>query len=432
MFLNEGKTADFLRNHPKFETLLTDLYNDEVAKTCLDLNKLKRSCDLDKKHIIDYLNQKVSYNTSEFKNPSEKGFKYKLELLGNDDPNYNFLKDSLSLDKKVDLWLGRHPHGNNKFKIERNQVAKLFKMYKVIPNVEVENRADCEHLLLLHGTKAPNIKGILKEGFKDSASGSYGPGVYLTNSCNMACNYGRCYGQENDTIKKLTYLFVNRIKPADEPKSPREFNESNEDYLNKEPTLRAFNSKTKKSVSLEDNDQSYIDDKYNITIQRTFQNVKPKIFLAHHDLVTPAYLIEIEEQQNVKTLAKDLLYNPSVGVKKYTTEDNELPVESNIYNEENICSPKNLNKALKEEISVNEVANLEHIKARPQYVIDSVVEQFLFQVKSLFESSKDDKAKYTSEILKKNDKDYQFILQSLTKKIVRTTLQFITCSKLFL
>ena len=416
MFSKEGKKGDFLKDHPNFETFLTNLYEDEVERANKETKYLKDRYDLNKEYLIDNLNQKVSYNTSKFKNSSEQGFKYKLELLGNEDSNYKLLKESLSLDKKVDLWLERHRFGNYKFKIDENHVVKLYNIYKIIRTDDVQTGFDCKQLLLLHGTKASNVEGILKEGFKPSKHGSYGPGVYLTNSGNMACKYGRCYGQENGIVKKLTYLFVNRIKPTDEPKPPRKFNETYEEYQKNEPFLQAFNPKTKDLVSLEDNDQCYIDNKFNKIVQGKFQKVNPKIFLAHQDLVTPAFLIEIEEQQNATIFAKDILYNPFRGVKKYTTEENELPVESQMSKEDDMCSLENLNKALDEEIIVNHNAHLKLINSRPNYKIYSVIEQFLFKVESLFESNKDEKVKYRAEVLQGEDEDYFFILRSLTTK----------------
>ena len=118
----------------------------------------------------------------------------------------------------------------------------------------------------------------MKKGFKPSEKGLYGPGVYLTNTRKMACKYGRCYGQENDMVRKLTYLFVNKVKRTDAHKSPRKFDEPFEEYLTKEPIVQTFYPETKELVAVEDCGESKFDSNNNKTIQGTFQKVNPNIY----------------------------------------------------------------------------------------------------------------------------------------------------------
>ena len=98
-------------------------------------------------------------------------------------------------------------------------------------------------LLLLHGTKAPNVNAILKVGFTASRKGKYGPGVYHTNSYAYASNYSKNYKFLNNSINKMTYLFVNKVQQAEPPKSPRKVigNEAYEEYKKKDPVLQIFN-----------------------------------------------------------------------------------------------------------------------------------------------------------------------------------------------
>ena len=61
----------------------------------------------------------------------------------------------------------------------------------------------------------------MKEGFKPSQGGRFGPGVYLTNSFKMACRYGDCFVNDEGVPKKMTYLFVNKVRQTDPEEPPR-------------------------------------------------------------------------------------------------------------------------------------------------------------------------------------------------------------------
>ena len=83
----------------------------------------------------------------------------------------------------------------------------------------------CTNVLFLCGTKAANVEGILKI-FRASEKDGYGSGVYLTDNVNLAYEYGKCFAQEQDVVKKFTYLFVNKIKNVGIQRSPYKSNES--------------------------------------------------------------------------------------------------------------------------------------------------------------------------------------------------------------
>ena len=57
------------------------------------------------------------------------------------------------------------------------------KILRVVPTKKrkMEDN-EASNLLLLHGTPAANVMGILKEDFIPSKKGKHGPGVYHTNN----------------------------------------------------------------------------------------------------------------------------------------------------------------------------------------------------------------------------------------------------------
>merc|ERR1739840_12292 len=79
-------------------------------------------------------------------------------------------------------------------------------------DIEESKSSESSSLLLLHGTKGPNVEGVLKEGFRPSKSGNFGPGVYTTNSFNYANIYGNCFVNDEGIPRHLSYLFVNKVK----------------------------------------------------------------------------------------------------------------------------------------------------------------------------------------------------------------------------
>ena len=190
---------------------------------------------------------------------------------------------------------------------------KNFTIYKVVPTVPAATETTSQQFLL-HGTKAQNVMGILEHGFKPSISGRHGPGLYLTDNYRKALEYAGCCEREGDLVKKLKYLFVNRVKRI-EPSNLEKVMKF-EEYTKAEPTLQEFkiqkpvtlvknfkninlptlnhdlgdNSKNEKGCQLNKNGS-----KCNEVENSQFYDKGGKIVLAHHGLVIPAYLIEFEE-----------------------------------------------------------------------------------------------------------------------------------------
>ena len=67
-----------------------------------------------------------------------------------------------------------------------------------------------------------HVERMLKVGFKPSKSGSYGSGVYLTNSFKMAFSYGKnSFINDEGASKNPTYMFVNKVRHTDPEEPPR-------------------------------------------------------------------------------------------------------------------------------------------------------------------------------------------------------------------
>ena len=176
---NEVKT--FLKDNNHLETFLVGFY-DEQVKTAIDLLvKCKEDFEGFEKQLIDCFDGLCDVST--FKGPVPDHFKYKLETLtANDLKDYQLLKHSLSLTKE----------------------QKISRVYRVVPTSAAATNSEEAQELLLHGTKAKNVMGILKVGFKPSeARGLNGHGIYLTDDCRKAMGYGRCLAKERETPKKL-------------------------------------------------------------------------------------------------------------------------------------------------------------------------------------------------------------------------------------
>ena len=96
----------------------------------------------------------------------------------------------------------------------------LYEIEELVPKTEKHKN----NLMLFHGTNFEGVSGILHSGFRNSASGKFGSGVYLTESEEVAFSYcdwqnsTPCVyyvdGQKiscNDPSKNVKYLFLNEV-----------------------------------------------------------------------------------------------------------------------------------------------------------------------------------------------------------------------------
>ena len=100
-----------------------------------------------------------------------------------------------------------------------------------------------------------------------------------------------------------------------------------QEYIINEPVLRIFQNFSGNQVNMEYSSQDLIDSDENKISKGTFQVEleENKVAVAHHILVTPAYLIEIEGRQNVSNFVKNISCI-KFNVRRFTEETNDLPL----------------------------------------------------------------------------------------------------------
>ena len=419
---------EFLTKKPRFKSFINGYVKKKEDKIQKELDREKAEED----ELIEKAKELFEPKPSMCNNDCLNGFKYKLELLEKDESDHKILKNALIMkDKEENSCLTC----NEKHVINLNKKGNTVRVYRVITTDSTSHQHDNStgsQVLLLHGTKASNVEGILEVGFKPSKCGIFGPGVYLTDSFKYATSYGKCFVEEQGVIKCLSYFFVNKINQNDVEVLPSRINEINtfQDYLSKTPVVQVFKSHTYRQTTFENSLEDKFDSSNNRILQGTFQqenDSEETIVSAHHSLVVPVYLLEIEETSSVKEIANYMLYanlnvekfilesDPSKEGQKTTTLNKKL--ENHLFKVNDININKgytlmSVTKALKEEISANRLAKLKHLKSGLKIKIDSIIKQLTFNYSSLFETNNDIRAKYKMDLLQKENKDYKLISNS--------------------
>ena len=168
------KVEDFLKSSPNCKDFLTDLIEKKEIKMNEEMEKYKKEA------LVEKAKEFIQYDTANFKTSSSEGFKYKLELLNKDDSDYKLLESSFDTNHRAPhnmLYSIRHEMTACKSD-ENERILNIFRVVPIDKTLKESNTSSCSNILLLHGTKAPNVEGILRTGFKPSQT--YGPGVYLT------------------------------------------------------------------------------------------------------------------------------------------------------------------------------------------------------------------------------------------------------------
>ena len=390
-------------NEPKTNSHISDFNVKEAERFKKEMKNAKQMLDEETKTLLTKLKLLI-YNTEDLQKLITRGFKYNLELLDNESFDYNLLKESLSLDI------------NN----------SAFKIHRVVPNNVTKTKtqtSDYSKILLLHGTKGYNVRGILNEGFKPSPTGAYGPGLYLTNSFDMASVYGLGHGLENDMVKGLKYLFVGQVELSSKPKYDKfrtyyKQRQSFEEYLNSETEILLLNNKMCLNVydgeTFENCTKNKYDSNNSIIINGTFQSTinEANITLAHHSLVVPAYLVEIIENKTLDIIVGELVKTKHIfnGKRLNKKEIKALVVlqkfiHSNI-SDLNDCSYEVLKEKLEKSMGDYHQKWLDFMQKKKTLAL---MQAFSFKMSSLFDTEKDKNLKYKLELLPKEDKDYQRI-----------------------
>ena len=398
----KSKAEDFLKSNPNCRAFLCD-YIKKAEKEISDENEKMK-----KETVIEEFKNWPEYNVANFSKLFLPEFKFKLELLKKDHSDFKLLGELLHLNE-LDDW----------------KTNNTLNIYGVIPTKHSStesNITNFSQFLLLHGTKAPNVEGILKTGFKPSEIGTYGPGVYLTNDIDYAYDYGMCLTKDQGVVKCFRYFFVNQLSQKDVQVSSNELKQptSYEDYLIKDASVQLFKGYTK-SATLKESENDKFDSKNNKILQGTFMNKDEKciIGLAHHDLVTPVYLIEVEDKLSLEDITQKILYE-HLDVDNYVEEDelstDSLCIDDNNSYEVQEYTLETITKELEKEITRNQQAMYKCLVSELDNDINSIMKQLTFNLSSIIETTNDEIRKYRPELLQKEDGDYKFILQSLTSK----------------
>ena len=127
---------------------------------------------------------------------TDKSFKYNLEKLDSASDefilvNVFFATTKVSTDDCFDY-------------LPEVTDLTIYKVNENNPIKSVEGKRN--NLMLFHGTSRKGAAGILKEGFKNSKSGWYGKGVYMTECSDVAFSYSL---QHNNRVDYT--IFVNEV-----------------------------------------------------------------------------------------------------------------------------------------------------------------------------------------------------------------------------
>ena len=366
--------------------------------------------------------------------------------MDNSDPDCKLLRDSVAPGDKT--FTATSPF----FTFTKHKKIKIYRVKSNEPSAEGES----PRFLLLHGTTGPNVEGILKEGFRPSKNGRLGPGVYLTDSFETALGYGSCYVSDEGVPKAMHYVFLNKVERTDakrlkdgdacgarsenneysfaRPKpyvpryvngkkrkmevrsqTPRYFCKENTKY---ERVLKVYSEEQHAFLDSTPQDLFYSDLKQ--TVKGTFDVMKQKIAVAHHELVAPAYLIEFEAKYDASEIVAHLLYKKfnvfnfkdvsSCLFKNETinrTTDQTRPAETDVR------SLKEFNIELRKEMIANQQAKIKLLKSKFDYYVTSLMKQLPFEMSAVSRTGTAGSIKYKTEALQTSHKDYRFISSSL-------------------
>ena len=129
---------DFLKTYPRFKEFVHNFIQNEE-------DKIKKEMEM---FNIEYLLEKAKVILeNEFKGTNkccDPGFKYKLENLDGNEPDYALLENSL----RINL----NEVNKNFYRVDVMKRADSLKMYRVVPiDDNSKESSDCQQVLLLHG-----------------------------------------------------------------------------------------------------------------------------------------------------------------------------------------------------------------------------------------------------------------------------------------
>ena len=446
MCSDEEKLDDFLNKFSNPLKVFREVCNKEKVKVRKEVEKYVTESEKIKKYLVEEAKQMFERNNTNFiKSKDFSGFKYKVELLQNDDTDHKTLRNSLGLGSETDSSVG----------LQNVVDFHIYRVKAFDDKVSKLETSDDQNILLLHGTKVSNVEGILKEGLKPSQKGTFGLGVYSTNSIITASMFGQCLVDDIGVFKYMIYLLTIKLKTSNntlrkdiEYKQKEVGKERKVSFAKPNPTyengkkiniLRPFEqdcADKEKYVSeppiynppidpnLLSSSKVKFDSNNDKILEGTFTEEEEITFLSHHDLVTPAYLVEIELATDLRRIVKHLLYkifdfcelkktNGTMLKPRSSCKDSTSQISSN---KRPTYSVETFINELKKEIEANQKPQIKLLESQFYHSIKLLIPQLTFEVSSLFNSLKEDSVNYKTVSLESSDKDYNFVMRSLNDK----------------
>ena len=358
-----------------------------------------------KEDIVDKTLKIFENNVVDYDLSSREGYEYSLEALEKDHSDYKLLENSV---KRISAY-------SSYYSADLNSDNISMKIYRVVPTEKATNECKTStdsEILLLHGTKGKNVDGILKKGFLPQKKGNHEPCVFLTNDIFRAACKGNSYVIDQGVVKENFHLFVTKLTKPSEPERSYEGENARQGNPMKDPAT----CNCSEPVNFEQvTPETVYDSENNKIVHGTF-GVKAgdsNVMRGYPDLVTPAYLIVVQQNPSVSKMVQDLIYN-ELRVRRYDTQKVVYSVESS----DLFCSAsEDTNMESFEAEVAKELETCQ--KNRHEYAIkmfgektQSMMRQVMFDF-YLDLLGGDRSCKYEAEILETENRDYQFVLRSV-------------------
>ena len=167
------------------------------------------------------------------------------------------------------------------------------KLYRVVENCEAKKyENNSNNLMLFHGTGCDGVTGILRKGYLPSLTGSYGPGVYLTNCSKLAQSYSLLKRKLKDI--NASFVFVSEVLSSKNLNVVRKIKPSVEKRINKgckKNTFEMYIDQNSKKLQKLD---FVLDSESRKVPKSSYKHEHGSdysIFRAHEKMVIPRYLI---------------------------------------------------------------------------------------------------------------------------------------------
>ena len=203
------------------------------------------------------------------------------------------------------------------------------KIYRVVPTEKVTNECKTSEepeILLLRGTKGKNVDKILKKGFLSPKNGSPEPCVYLTKDIFRAACKAYSYVIDQGLVKENFHHFMTKFTKPSEPERSYEGENARQGNPLRDPAT----CNCSEPVNFEQvTPETVYDSENNKLVHGTFvvSGGDSNIMRGYPDLVTPVYLIVVQQNPILTLMVQDLIYN-ELRVRRYDEQKVAYSVES--------------------------------------------------------------------------------------------------------